>query len=281
MSDLRNPERMDAEQANTARIRLRSKIAALWRHALGILALSGFDAILFYIEDHSYWLRVLLSLFGLSASVLWASINFPPRNFRYEEGGRIAVENRMIRPWFEALVSACLNFAVGIGLAGAWCYVIGKYVATAALTSVASFVTFGLGLLLFACTLPIYRKALEAECSLLLECDHILRRAKLTAKERVHEIICPQCGEPYYAYEPGLTRDMCGQCYSHDRFVAEWWMSIFAFGILVSSMALRQLAYHLVEPAWMKLALWIIFSVISTLFWWPLVPWRRLAGAAY
>jgi uncharacterized protein (DUF983 family) len=174
-------------------------------------------------------------------------------------------------------LSAGVSFALGIGVAGAWCYVIGKYVATASLISVASFATFALGLLLFACTWPIYRKALEAESSLLLECDHILRRAKLTAKERVHEIICPQCGEPYYAYAPGLTRDMCGQCYNHDRFVAEWWMSIFAFGILVSSLALRQLAYHLAGPEWMKVALWIIFSVISALFWWPLVPWRLLA----
>lgn len=242
-----------------------------------MLVLIGFDAVLFYVESDSYWLRVLLSLFGLAASVFWACLNFPPQNFHYEEGSRIAVDNGMFGPWLGAIMSVGLNFSAGVALAVAWCYVIGKYVAVASLTSFSSFATFVLGLLLVGCTWRIYPKALEAECSLLLECDHILRTAALTAKERVQGIICPQCGEPYYIFEPGLTRGMCGQCYRRDRFVAEWWMGMFALGILVSCLALRQVAYHLVRATWMKVGLWIILSIVSVLFWWPLVSWRRVS----
>jgi hypothetical protein len=99
----------------------------------------------------------------------------------------------------------------------------------------------------------------------------------LNSKERVQRIDCPQCGEPYFIFEPGRTRGFCGQCYSHDRFIAQWWTAIFAFGILLSSVALRQIAYHLVQDFRLRMALWIALFLISSKLWWPLVHWRRLA----
>jgi hypothetical protein len=256
---------------------IRANVREHWKNALGLLALSFFDGILCYTERDAYWLQVVLALFGLTASLLWACLNFPPRNFRYEEGSRIAVEHEMMRPWLYAILAVTLNLALALTLAGAWCYIIARYVAPVSVTSLASFGTFMLGLALFACTWRIYPKAMEAECSVMLECDHLLREAGLNSKEHVQQITCPQCGEPYYIFEPGRTRGFCGQCYSHDRFVAQWWTAIFAFGILLSSAALRQLAYHLVDDTRLRVALWFALFLISSKLWWPLVHWRRIA----
>jgi hypothetical protein len=274
---VRNREPIDEAARDAACAGIRTNVKEHWKNALGLLALSGFDGVLFYTERDTYWLQVLLALFGLTASLLWACLNFPPRNFRYEEGSRIAVEHDMMAPWLGAILAVTLNLALALTLAGAWCYVIARYVAPVSVTSFASFGIFVLALTLFACTWRIYPKAMEAECSVMLECDHLLRETALSSKEHVQHITCPQCGEPYHIFEPGRTRGFCGQCYSHDRFVAQWWTAMFAFGILLSSFALRQLAYHLVQDTRLKVALWIILSVVSAKFWWPLVHWRRIA----
>ena len=200
---------------------IRAEVAGHWKNAVGLLALSAFAGILFYTERGTYWVQVALALFGLFAALLWGCLNFPPRNFSYEEGSRIAVEQEMMRPWLGAIIAVTANLAIAMTLIAAWGYVIVVDLAPVAITSLAAFGVFVLGLALLACTWRIYPLAMAAECSVMLECDHLLRDAALNSRERVQRIDCPQCGEPYYIFEPGRTRGFCGQCYGHDRFVGQ------------------------------------------------------------
>lgn len=211
-------EPIDEATRDAACAGIRAHVTEHWKNAVGLLALSALVAILFYTERETYWIQVVLALFGLFVGLLWGCLNFPPRHFRYEEGSRIAVEQDMMRPWLGAIIAVMGNLALAMMLTAAWSYVIVVYLAPLVITSFASFGVFMLGLALLACTWRIYPKAMAAECRVMLECDHLLREAALNSKERVQRIDCPQCGEPYYIFEPGRTRGFCGQCYSHDRF---------------------------------------------------------------
>jgi hypothetical protein len=111
---------IDDASRNAACAGMRAEVAEHWKNAIGLLALSGFAGILFYTERDTYWLEMLLALFGLFASLLWGCLNFPPRNFRYEEGSRKAVEQGMMRPWLGAILAVTVNLALAIMLIGAW-----------------------------------------------------------------------------------------------------------------------------------------------------------------
>ena len=95
-----------------------------WKNAIGLLALNGFAGILFYTERDTYWVQVAMAFIGLFTGLLWTCINFPPWNFKYEEGGKIAVEQNMMRPWFEAVLALAANLMLGMMVTYAWCHVI-------------------------------------------------------------------------------------------------------------------------------------------------------------
>jgi hypothetical protein len=180
------------EAARAAAIaRIRAEVAEHWKNAVGLLALNVFAGILFYTERDTYWVQVTLAMFGLFASVLWACINIPPRNFPCEDGSKIAVEQHMMRPWFMAVLALTANLALALMLMFGWVYVIVVYLAPVAISSLTSFGIFVLGLGLLACTWRIYPKATRTECSIMLECDHLLREAALNSKEGVQRIDCP------------------------------------------------------------------------------------------
>jgi uncharacterized protein (DUF983 family) len=244
-----------------------------WKHSAGLVAVNVFNGILFGATIESCWLRALLSVFGIVLGGFWACINFPPVKRAYLESTQVAFNLDLTEQWMLVISSAIANVLLGISLAGVWVLCFENYVVRPCLSSLESFASFVLGILLLASSLKVYPKALAAESSLLLECDHILREAgfRSASKGKVYEMTCPKCRQPYFAPHPLFTRGMCKQCYAQDRFVADWWLGASAFGILLWQVGLRQLAMHLVIDPSLKWALWAALSVLSGFIWLPLV----------
>jgi hypothetical protein len=269
-------EQMDVGARNEASSGIQANVTRHCKHSLALLAVHALNAILFYATFDSYWLRAPLAILGLSIGILWACVNSCPHRFHYPESCEIAFGLGLSAQWLTAVFLATANFMLGICLASAWGVCIAKYVIGTCLSSAESFASFLITSTLFAGSIRIYPKAFSAECSLLLECDHVLRTAGLRSKSKgkVYEITCSNCGEFYYTPEPLFTRGLCKQCYAHDRFEADCWVGAAAFSMLIWSVGLRQLAFHLVHDQWLKWVLWAGLFYLSGLLWWPSVQGR-------
>ena len=189
---------------------------------------------------------------------------------------KIADELGLQWRWLRVVFSVTVNVFLGGTLAIIWLACIQKYVVARSLSSWEALASFALGVLLFGSLIRIYQRAFKAESSLLLECDHLLREVGLRSrsKGRVYEIVCSECRQHYYTPEPLFTRGMCKQCYGHRRFLAEWWLGVSAFGILVWQFGLRDLTIQVVQETWLRWIVWSALFIVSSALWWPLVSGR-------
>jgi hypothetical protein len=215
-------------------------------------------------------------MLGLAIATFWLCINRPPWRYSYVKALEIANDLDLFREWTQVLLAATASVFVSLVLAFVWLSCICKYIIASCLSSTECFASFATGVLLFAIVSRIYRKAWAAECSLLLECDHVLRWAglKLESKGKVYEIVFEQCRQFYYTPEPLFTRGLCKQCYGVERFTAQWWTGAAAFSILIWQVALRHVATHLVRNPWASWSLWAALFLISGVVWYPLVRGR-------
>jgi hypothetical protein len=267
------PDILPRDQALSA---IRSKRNEHWKHVLGFVAVNCFNGVLFIVTWQSYWQRTTLSMLGLAIAIFWFCVNRPPPKHAYVEAQEIVFGLGLFREWMLLVLAIVASLFVSLGSASIWLYCICKYLVPSSISSIKYFSIFVVGVASFGLVSRVYRRAWAAECSLLLECDHVLRSVWLEPKSKgkVYEITCKQCRSFYYTPEPLFTRGLCKQCYGVERFIAHWWMGAAAFSILVWQIALRQLAIHLVSGSLARWALWASLFLISGVVWYPLVRGR-------
>ena len=166
---------VDVSLRDSAYSGMRRNVIKHWKHAWGLLTVSAFTCVMFF-AIHSYWLRVLLSVYGLTLGVFWGCLNFPPRDFTYDESTKFAESLGLWLSWWWVLLSTILNTEGGFLIAIWWCFCISKYLVSTCFSSLESIASMSGGILMLTCSVRVHRKALAAESSLLRELSVEVRR---------------------------------------------------------------------------------------------------------
>jgi len=247
------------------------------KHSAGLILVNILNGVIFFTSDDFAWVRPLLAAFGVMLGIFWSCINWPPRGTVYDDASLLLSENQLHTEWGLVILSHILNMVLGVLMAAAWCWIFISYVFPYSISSARSMCCTFVGLLLIVAFLPICRKAFEADSIFMLECDEALRPLYSEQQKTAFTIVCNRCGEKYHTTGSNPPKNLCKQCYLVDRYLAESWLGVFTLGLLIWSIALRQIAFNLISDVLWRYTVWGGLFLLSSLCWWPLVRWNRLA----